>query len=188
MFENFDESMIEVEAASILTRHCGAGDLPVLLLRGHPRTSATWHRVAPLLVDAGHTVVCPDLRGYGRSQGPAPTPDHSAHSKRAMASDMVQVMAALGHRRFAVVGHDRGSYVALRLSLDHPSLVAALSLLDCIPSASTSTGRTVDSRPDGGTGSSTPSPTSPSAPSLPIPLRGTAAIRPSWEWRTTVSG
>ncbi|MBY6540700.1 alpha/beta hydrolase [Rhodococcus sp. BP-349] len=133
MFEKFDESMIDVEDASILTRHCGAGDDPVVLLHGHPRTSATWHRVAPLLVDAGHTVVCPDLRGYGRSQGPPPTPDHSAHSKRAMARDMVQVMAALGHRRFAVVGHDRGSYVALRLSLDHPSLVTALSLLDCIP-------------------------------------------------------
>ncbi|MFF2299686.1 alpha/beta fold hydrolase [Arthrobacter sp. NPDC058127] len=40
---------------------------PVLLLHGHPRTSATWHRVAPRLVKAGFEVVCPDLTGYGRS-------------------------------------------------------------------------------------------------------------------------
>lgn len=133
MFDGFDESVIDVHDASILTRTGGDGGFPVLLLHGHPRTSATWHRVAPLLVAAGHTVVCPDLRGYGRSRGPAPTPDHRAQSKRAMAADMVEVMTHLGHDRFALAGHDRGSYVALRLALDHPDRVAALSLLDCIP-------------------------------------------------------
>ncbi|CCQ18106.1 putative hydrolase [Rhodococcus sp. AW25M09] len=134
MFAGFEESVIEVEGGtSILARHSASGGFPVLLLHGHPRTSATWHRVAPLLVDAGFTVVCPDLRGYGRSRGPAPTPDHSAHSKRAVAADMVQVMAALGHDRFGVAGHDRGSYVALRLAFDRPDRVAAVSFLDGIP-------------------------------------------------------
>lgn len=134
MFAGFEESVIEVEGGtSILARHSASGGFPVLLLHGHPRTSATWHRVAPLLVDAGFTVVCPDLRGYGRSRGPAPTPDHSAHSKRAVAADMAQVMTALGHDRFGVAGHDRGSYVALRLAFDHPDRVAAVSFLDGIP-------------------------------------------------------
>jgi haloacetate dehalogenase len=77
--------------------------------------------------------VCPDLRGYGRSRGPAPTSDHGAHSKRAVAADVVAVMHALGHRHFALVGHDRGSYVAFRLALDHPGAVSRLALLDCIP-------------------------------------------------------
>ena len=86
----------------------------MLLLYGHPRTSATWHWVAPLLVDRGYTVVCPDLRGYGRSRGPAPTAGHSAHCKRAVATDMLTVMRKLGHDQFSVVGHDRGSCVALR--------------------------------------------------------------------------
>jgi haloacetate dehalogenase len=133
MFDGFVESVIEVDDASILTRHSPSGGVPVLLLHGHPRTSATWHRVAPLLVDAGYTVVCPDLRGYGRSRGPAPTADHSAHSKRVVAADMAQVMTALGHDRFALAGHDRGSYVALRLALDQSERVTALSALDCIP-------------------------------------------------------
>jgi pimeloyl-ACP methyl ester carboxylesterase len=90
----------------------------VVLLHGHPRTHATWHRVAPLLA-SGHTVVFPDLRGYGRSTLPADQPDHSQSSKRAMAADVVAAMRVLGHQRFAVVGHDRGGLVALRTAPDH---------------------------------------------------------------------
>jgi haloacetate dehalogenase len=132
VFEGFKAERIDVGEASIYVRHGGEGP-PVLLLHGHPRTSATWHRVAPQLVRRGFTVVCPDLRGYGRSQGPAPTSDHAAHSKRAVAGDMVKVMGSLGHQRFALVGHDRGSYVALRLALDQPDVVSRLALLDGIP-------------------------------------------------------
>jgi haloacetate dehalogenase len=132
VFDGFRTEQVDVGEASIFVRHGGNGP-PVLLLHGHPRTSATWHRVAPRLVDRGFTVVCPDLRGYGRSTGPAPRPDHSAHSKRAVAGDLARLMQRLGHGRFGLAGHDRGSYVALRLALDHPDLVSALALLDCIP-------------------------------------------------------
>lgn len=132
MFDGFTETTIDTGDAGIRVRHGGNGPA-VLLLHGHPRTSATWHRVAPELVRRGFSVVCPDLRGYGRSVGPAPTADHAAHSKRAVAQDMVTVMAALGHERFHLVGHDRGSYVALRLALDHADRIDRLCLIDCIP-------------------------------------------------------
>ncbi|WP_371667595.1 alpha/beta hydrolase [Streptomyces sp. NBC_00289] len=132
MFDDFHAETIEVDEASVFVRHGGEGP-PLLLLHGHPRTSATWHRVAPLLVARGFTVVCPDLRGYGRSRGPAPTADHSAHAKRAVAKDMVQVMRSLGHDRFGVAGHDRGAPVAFRLTLDHPEAVSRVALLDGLP-------------------------------------------------------
>ncbi|MFD5102796.1 alpha/beta hydrolase [Streptomyces albidochromogenes] len=132
MFEGFESRPVPVRDASVFVRHGGQGP-PVLLLHGHPRTSATWHRVAPRLVAQGFTVVCPDLRGYGRSRGPAPTADHSAHSKRAVADDMLAVMRALGHRRFLLAGHDRGGAVALRLALDHPDAVSRVALIDCLP-------------------------------------------------------
>ncbi|GAA4186587.1 alpha/beta hydrolase [Streptosporangium oxazolinicum] len=132
MFEGFEEELVRVEEASIFVRHGGEGP-PVLLLHGHPRTSATWHRVAPRLVERGFTVVCPDLRGYGRSRGPAPTADHSGHSKRAVANDMVAVMRSLGHARFALAGHDRGGAVAFRLTLDHHDAVSRVAFLDCLP-------------------------------------------------------
>ncbi|MEU9519626.1 alpha/beta hydrolase [Streptomyces sp. NPDC048224] len=132
MFEGFETARIAVGDATVFVRYGGEGP-PVVLLHGHPRTSATWHRVAPLLVRAGHTVVCPDLRGYGRSTGPRFTEDHAGYSKRAVAEDVVAVMRHLGHRRFALVGHDRGGSVALRLTLDRPDVVSRVAFADCLP-------------------------------------------------------
>jgi haloacetate dehalogenase len=131
VFDGFTLERVDVGDAVLRVRHGGSGP-PVLLLHGHPRTHATWHRVAPRLA-ARCAVVCPDLRGYGRSVGPPSAPDHAAYSKRAMAGDAVSVMRRLGHQRFAVVGHDRGSYVAMRTALDHPDAVAALGVLDSVP-------------------------------------------------------
>ena len=109
---------------------------PLLLLHGYPQTHAMWHRVAMRL--APHfALVVPDLRGYGDSTKPPPpaTPeaDHAQHSKRAMAADLAALMANLGHRRFAVAGHDRGGRVAHRLALDFPERVAKLALIDIAP-------------------------------------------------------
>jgi haloacetate dehalogenase len=132
-FDGFVESRVDVGDGVVLRVRSGGEGPPVVLVHGHPRTHTTWHRVAPLLVAAGHTVVCPDLRGYGRSSKPAPAADHAPHSKRAMAGDVVALMARLGHGPFAVVGHDRGSYVALRTAMDHPDVVTHLAVLDCIP-------------------------------------------------------
>lgn len=132
MFEGFLEDKIDVGSATLFVRHCD-GEAPVVLLHGHPRTSATWHRVAPMLKDHGFAVVCPDLRGYGRSSKPPTTSDHAPYSKRAMANDIATLMTTLGHNTFGVAGHDRGSYVALRLALDHPERVSALAVLDGVP-------------------------------------------------------
>lgn len=104
----------------------------VVLLHGHPRTHTTWHRVAPLLAH-GFTVVCPDLRGYGQSSKPEPDGEHQVSCDRAMAADIVRLMEEMGHARFGVVGHDRGSYVAYRTALDHPERVTHLAVLDGVP-------------------------------------------------------
>ncbi|RJQ70171.1 alpha/beta hydrolase [Pseudonocardiaceae bacterium YIM PH 21723] len=132
MFEDFTVEMVDGDGLPVFVRHAGTGPA-VLLLHGHPRTSATWHRVAPELVQQGFTVVCADLPGYGRSGKPPPALDHEPHSKRVAARRMLAVMRALGHERFSVVGHDRGSYVGLRLALDHPEQVVRVVLMDCLP-------------------------------------------------------
>lgn len=131
MFDGFALEIIDVPGASLRVRHGGAGP-PVLLLHGHPRTHATWHRVAPLLA-RHHTVVCPDLRGFGRSSKPTDRPDHAGSSKRAKALDCVFLMRKLGFERFAVVGHDRGAYTAFRAAMDHPDIVSRLAVLDAVP-------------------------------------------------------
>jgi haloacetate dehalogenase len=131
MFDGFKLDRIDVGEAVLRVRHGGSGP-PILLLHGHPRTHTTWHRVAPLLAD-DFTVVCPDLRGYGQSSKPPTTADHEPYSKRAMARDCLALMRELGHERFTVGGHDRGSYVAFRLALDAPEAVERLVVMDSVP-------------------------------------------------------
>ncbi len=133
MFEGFELRSVTLEDEVCVRFRVGGAGPAVVLLHGHPRTHTTWHKVAPRLVTGGLTVVCPDLRGYGQSSAPQPRDDHAQASKRAMAQDVVGLMHQLGHDRFAVVGHDRGSYVAYRLALDHPDRVTNLVVLDSVP-------------------------------------------------------
>jgi haloacetate dehalogenase len=100
---------------------------PVLLLHGYPQTGQMWHKIAPQLADQC-TVVCPDLRGYGDSDKP-----RDGYDKKTMARDMHEVMLSLGHKTYAVIGHDRGGRVAHRLALDHPDVVTRLCILDVVP-------------------------------------------------------
>jgi haloacetate dehalogenase len=131
VFDGFTLERIDAGGTELNVRHGGSGP-PVLLLHGHPRTHATWCHVAPRLASQ-FTVVCPDLRGYGQSAKPPTTSDHAPYSKRAMAGDCLALMRALGHEEFRVAGHDRGTYVALRLALDHPAAVTRLCLMEGIP-------------------------------------------------------
>ena len=132
MFEGLVDELVDVGDVTLRVRYGGEGP-PVLLVHGHPRTGATWHRVAPRLVEAGYAVVVPDMRGYGQSSKTPVLEDHSQQSKRAVAADLAALMASLGHTSYAVVGHDRGALVALRLALDHPEQVDRLAVLDGVP-------------------------------------------------------
>jgi len=127
----FHQLRVPTSGAAINVVHSGAGT-PLLLLHGYPETHAMWHRVAPALAKRFH-VVCPDLRGYGDSDRPPDAPDHETYSKRAMALDMVEVMAHLGYPRFDVAGHDRGARVTHRLALDHPDAVRRACVMDIAP-------------------------------------------------------
>ena len=113
----------------------GGTGTPVVLLHGFPQTHLMWRHVATDLA-ADHTVICPDLRGYGDSDKPAET-DPDVYSKRTMAADVVALAAALGHDRFALAGHDRGALVAVRAGLDHPDVITHLAALDVLPTLDT---------------------------------------------------
>ncbi|OZM70400.1 alpha/beta hydrolase [Amycolatopsis antarctica] len=103
------------------------GDGPLLLLHGWPQTSHCWHRIAGELART-HTVVAPDLRGYGRTDKPV-----TGYDKRTMAADLAELVPALGFHTASVVGHDRGGRVAHRWALDRPEQIDRLAVLDILP-------------------------------------------------------
>ena len=132
-FQGFEQRRVTVGDIAFNVRIGGAGSA-LLLLHGFPQTHVVWHRTAPELV-RHFTVVCPDLKGYGDSDAPPPAADAGNYSKRVMGEEMLALMAVLGHRRFALVGHDRGARIGYRLALDHPEAVTKLGVLDILPTS-----------------------------------------------------
>jgi len=132
LFPGFEARWVRANGADIFLRHGGRGE-PLLLLHGNPQSHVCWHKVAGALANRYHVVIS-DLRGYGDSVGPTDGgAEHVNYSFRTMARDQVEVMAALGHDRFFLAGHDRGARTAHRLTLDHPGLVRKVALLDILP-------------------------------------------------------
>ncbi|WP_435055320.1 alpha/beta fold hydrolase [Micromonospora aurantiaca (nom. illeg.)] len=127
----FDYQRVPVAEDVALNVAVGGTGSPVVLLHGFPQTHLMWRHVAADLAGE-HTVICPDLRGYGASDKPA-AHSEDTYSKRTMAADVVALARALGHERFALAGHDRGALVAVRAGLDHPDAVTHLASLDVLP-------------------------------------------------------
>jgi pimeloyl-ACP methyl ester carboxylesterase len=123
----FDYQRVPGEGGVTLNVAVGGSGTPIVLLHGFPQTHLMWRHVATDLA-TDHTVICPDLRGYGQSDKPA-----GEYSKRVMAADIVAVARELGHSTFALAGHDRGALVAFRAGLDHPDAISHLMCLDVLP-------------------------------------------------------
>src|SRR5690606_23965783 len=129
--DGFDHQRVPVGGGVALHTAVGGSGSPVVLLHGFPQTHLMWRHVAADLA-ADHTLLCPDLRGYGASDKPAeagPRP----YSKRTMARDVATPARRLGHERFALAGHARGALVAFRAGLDHPAAISHLACLDVLP-------------------------------------------------------
>ncbi|MGE7368699.1 alpha/beta fold hydrolase [Neorhizobium sp. NPDC001467] len=131
MFEDFQLRVVDTPQGPIRIRIGGEGK-PLLLLHGHPRTHMTWGQVADRLVPE-FQIICADLPGFGGSYLPADTSDSRLSSKREKARALLAMMQTLGHEAFSVAGHDRGSYTAFRMAMDHPTTVERLVVIDCIP-------------------------------------------------------
>jgi haloacetate dehalogenase len=121
-----DAATATVNGIRMHYRRAGDGP-PVVLLHGWPQTWYCWRKVIGELAE-DHTVIAPDLRGYGRTDKP-----RGGYDKRTMAADVSELVDRLGFERVAVVGHDRGARVGHRWALDNPEQVERFAALDIIP-------------------------------------------------------
>ena len=97
---------------------------PVVLLHGFAQTSRMWR---PLIAELAktHTVIAPDLRGFGDSSKP-----EGGYDKKTMAQDIHALAGKLGFSRVGVVGHDIGLMVAYAYAAQYPSEVDRIALMD----------------------------------------------------------
>jgi pimeloyl-ACP methyl ester carboxylesterase len=101
----------------------GKGD-PVVLLHGYAETSHMWLPLMSKLADK-HTVIAPDLRGFGQSSAP-----EDGYTKAAMARDIHALVKSLNHDRIRLVGHDIGLMVAYAYAAQYPDEVDRLVLME----------------------------------------------------------
>ncbi len=103
----------------------------VVLLHGFPELAYSWRKVMPALAAAGFHVVAPDQRGYGRTTGWDADYDGDLGSFRLLnlVRDTLTLVAALGYRAVAVVGHDFGASVAVWGALIRPDVFRNVTLM-----------------------------------------------------------
>src|SRR3954464_290409 len=112
----------EVNGVKLHYLVAGHGD-PVLLLHGYAETSHMWLPLIAKLSDR-HTVIAPDLRGFGQSSAPA-----DGYTKAAMARDIHALVKNLKYDRIRLVGHDIGLMVAYAYAAQYPDEVDRVVLM-----------------------------------------------------------
>jgi pimeloyl-ACP methyl ester carboxylesterase len=120
--EGWNHRFIELDDVRLHYVDEGSGE-PLLLLHGWPEFWWTWHRIIPGL-ERSFRVICPDLRGFGQScvkAGLSVAPGPEAHAR-----DILALADALGLKRFGVISHDVGAYVAQTLARQHPERLSRL--------------------------------------------------------------
>lgn len=103
----------------------GSGPL-VLLCHGFPESWYSWrHQISPLATSGYHAVAA-DMRGYGDTEAP---PERDSYAITALVGDMVGLVAALGEKRAAIVGHDWGATIAWHAALLRPDVFTAVAAM-----------------------------------------------------------
>lgn len=119
-FRNADVTVNGVKLHYVI----GGQGSPVVLLPGWPETWWSWHKIMPELAKT-HTVISLDIRGMGQSDKPA-----DGYEKKMLASDVHELVKALGYGKADVIGHDIGSMVAFAYAANYPEATGKVVMLD----------------------------------------------------------
>ena len=121
--QQIEEHSANVNGIDVHYLTAGQGE-PVVLLHGFAQTSHMWR---PLIAELAksHTVIAPDLRGFGQSAKPP-----EGYDKKTMAQDVHALAASLGYRKVKLAGHDIGLMVAYAYAAQYPTEVDRIVLMD----------------------------------------------------------
>lgn len=118
------ERQVEVDGVELHLVEAGPVDgFPVVLSHGFPELWYSWRHQVPALAEAGYRVICPDQRGYGRSDRPDAIADYDIHH---LSGDLIGLLDEAGHDRAVFVGHDWGAMVVNGVATLHPERVAGV--------------------------------------------------------------
>ena len=118
-----EDRFAEVNGVRLHYLVAGSGN-PVILLHGYAQNSHMW-RPLMLQLAKSHTVIAPDLRGFGQSSKPT-----TGYDKKTMAHDVHALAQSLGYQHEVVVGHDIGLMVAYAYAAQYPNEVDRIVLMD----------------------------------------------------------
>ena len=118
-----EDRFAEVNGVRLHYLVAGNGN-PVILLHGYAENSHMW-RPLMLQLAKSHTVIAPDLRGFGQSSKPM-----TGYDKKTMAQDIHALAQSLGYQHEVVVGHDIGLMVAYAYAAQYPNEVDRIVLMD----------------------------------------------------------
>ena len=121
-FESYRIPTGEVELHAVI----GGTGPPLLLLGGWPQNWYIWRDIM-LPLAKSFSVVAPDPRGLGISSKP-----DKGYDKGTLGRDMFNLMSALGHHEFAMVGHDCGMWVGYAMAADQPERIKRIALGEAI--------------------------------------------------------
>ncbi|MDQ2746598.1 MAG: alpha/beta hydrolase, partial [Acidobacteriota bacterium] len=131
IIEGFKSATAEVDGTKIHYRLGGdENGQPVLLWHGFLTTGYDWHKVMPLLAEAGFAVTVPDMRGYGDSDKPEGTDGYDARSLAEEFRRLVKQIDFGSKKPLIVAAHDMGAPPALLWAADYPSEIAALLYIE----------------------------------------------------------
>ena len=103
---------------------------PVLLWHGFLGTAYSWHKVMPLLAEAGFSILVPDMRGYGDSDKPPGTEGYDARALSEQFRELVRQTGFGSEKPIFLAAHDMGAPPALLWAADHPEEVAGLLYIE----------------------------------------------------------
>jgi pimeloyl-ACP methyl ester carboxylesterase len=124
LVHGMEHRMVTARGLRFHLAETGAGQ-PVLLLHGFPQHWYAWRKVVPLL--PGYRLICPDLRGCGRSDAP-----RTGYDIDTLATDVLALLDALGLDRVHLVGHDWGARIGFRICEAAPQRLAGFVALNTL--------------------------------------------------------